>query len=407
MKRKIVALFSAVALLCGVLTSCTDKDDSSMTPSNSEEVSEISEISTIQGLQEYRAVWISYLEFENMDFGSEEVFRTQVREMFANCKSIGLNTVIVQVRPFGDALYTSSLFPWSHLITGTQGVAPNYDPLQIMVEEAHAMGLQIEAWVNPYRVQLNANKPQTLAQSNPAVQNTEWAIEANGGLYYNPALPEVREYITQGTLEIVQNYDIDGMHFDDYFYPFPLDVPFDEHLLPAGEDLTHWRRENVNMLIRQVYSAIKAENPNVRFGISPQGNMGNNYTQQYSDVELWLSTEGYADYIMPQIYWGFGYTTSTGSEAYRFDTLVQQWAALPRHENMQLYVGLGAYRIGAGDGGSNPQDEWMSGHNLADMVLYMRSLDNVGGYALYRYEHIFMQDEYAPQEVIALAEANE
>ena len=406
MKNRVKALLLALLLLGGALVGCIE-DENSVPPPSTGEVSSYEESGPTvpQELEEYRGVWISYLEFESMDFSSESAFRAEIAAMFDECKAIGLNTVIVQVRPFGDALYPSEIFPWSHLVTGTQGVAPNYDPLLVMVEEAHERELRIEAWVNPYRVQLNVNKPQALAQSNPAVQNPTWAIEANGGLYYNPALPEVREFITQGVIEIVRSYDVDGIHFDDYFYPFPLDVPFDEYLLPNGESLAQWRRENVNQLIRQVYAAVKAENPNIEFGISPQGNMGNNYTQQYSDVEMWLASEGYVDYIMPQIYWGFGYTTSNGSEAYQFDTLVQAWSALPRNENVRLYIGLGAYRVGVGDGGSNPQDEWMSGHNIADMIEYMRQAD-VNGYTLYRYAHVFGQDEYALQEAEGIARLN-
>lgn len=404
-KRVVCFLLAAIMVLGMVsmlFTGCAKEEPSSETSMPEA----ASSVPSTNEPEEYRAIWISYLEFESVDFSTEETFRDEMGTMFDNCKNLGLNVVIVQVRPFGDALYESAYFPWSHLITGEQGVAPSYDPLQIMIEEAHVRGLKIEAWVNPYRVSLNENKPATFAQNNPAVLHEDWVIPANGGLYYNPALPEVRDYITNGVAEIVQNYDVDGIHFDDYFYPFPLEEPFDEDLLPTGESLSAWRRENVNSLIRQVYAAIKAENPSVTFGISPQGNRENNYTQQYSDVDLWMSEPGYVDYVMPQIYWGFDYETSSGKTTYQYDVLVAEWASLPRSEQVQLYIGIGVYRIGAGDGGANNQAEWMSGNNVAKMVQFARETDGVNGYALYRYYHVFMNEELNLQEREALQAVN-
>ena len=354
------------------------------------------------GADDCRAVWISYLEYEGMDFSSAEVLRAQVSDMMRNCAELGLDRVLVQVRPFGDALYASALFPWSHLITGTQGQNPGYDPFSIFVEEAHAHGLAIEAWVNPYRIQLTAAKPAALSGDNPAVVHPEWALSNGGGLFYDPSQPQVRQLITDGVMELVRGYDIDGVHFDDYFYPYPLEEPFDAAAAPAGVDLAQWRRDNVDALIRQVYGAIKAEKPDVSFGVSPQGNNQNNYDQQYSDVGMWMSTPGYLDYVMPQIYWGFGYLTSSGREDYQFERLVRQWASMPRAQGVKLYIGLGAYRLGAGDGGSNDQAEWTSGHNLADMVRCSREA-GADGFCLFRYADLFPGGEWAAAERQSLA----
>lgn len=350
---------------------------------------------------EYRAVWISYLEYEGMDFSSAQSLRAQVAQMMENCASLGLSRVVVQVRPFGDALYPSAIFPWSHLITGVQGGDPGYDPFEIFVEEAHAHGLAIEAWVNPYRVQLTASKPAQLAQNNPAVLHPEWALSSGGGKYYDPSNQQVRDLITQGVLELVKGYEIDGVQFDDYFYPYPLEEPFDSAAAPAGADLASWRRENVNALIRQVYAAIKAEKPNLPFGVSPQGNNANNYAQQYSDVALWMAEEGYVDYVTPQIYWGFQYLTASGKTDYQFETLTADWAGMKRRQGVSLYIGLGAYRLGVGDGGKNDQAEWSSGHNLADMVTSLRQ-KGAGGFCLFRYGDLFPGGEYAPAERLAL-----
>ena len=343
-----------------------------------------------------KAMWISYLEFQSVNFSSKTAFVSDMTQMFQNCKSMGLDTVIVQVRPFGDALYKSSVFPSSHLITGTQGAPMAYDPLEEMVKIAHGINLRIEAWVNPYRVRLSSKMPDNIAQNNPA-NNKDLVIEANGGVYYNPALSEVQEIVAKGVAEIVENYDVDGIHLDDYFYP-STEASLDEAQYKAsGTSLSQddWRRENVNTLVRKLYGTVKSIDSSVTFGISPQGNNDNNYTMQYSDVKLWLANEGYADYIMPQLYWGFGYLTKSGRTDYQFVNLCEQWESYPRAAGVKLYIGLGAYRIGDGDGGANDQSEWSRGDNLMRMINTINSIDGIDGFALYRYDNLFKNSKYA------------
>lgn len=198
-----------------------------------------------------------------------------------------MNVLIVQVRPFGDALYESKYFPWSHLLTGRQGINPGYDPLAYMVQAAHKEGMEIHAWINPLRIQTESSPPE-LAQSNPYQQwrrdpeKAGWTASAGSGKYYNPAYPEVRTLIADGAREIVENYDVDGIHFDDYFYPTE-DPSFDEVAYSAykeeqGENalsLEQWRQENINLLIQEVYTAVKEADPDVVFGVSPQANLEN------------------------------------------------------------------------------------------------------------------------------------
>ncbi len=355
---------------------------------------------------EYRAMWISYLELEGIDMSNTSSFTSEITKMLDNMVETGLNTVIFHVRPFGDALYDSDIFPTSHLITGTQGDDLPYDPLQIVLELSHARGLKVEAWINPYRAQLSSSKPGNLAGDNPAVEfmNTagkdDYVVEANGGLYYNPAYTEVQQLIVDGVLEIINKYDVDGIQFDDYFYP-TTEASFDAEAyaeLGAGKDLAAWRRENVNSLVRSVYDAVKRTKPSVYFGISPQGNNSNNYNSQYSDVNLWLSTPGYVDYIMPQLYWGFDYLTSSGRTDYQFAKLSAEWESYTRAPSVELYIGLGAYRIGVGDGGSNDQTEWSTGRNLSEQVTELRTNDGIGGFALYRYDSLYNSESYALAE---------
>lgn len=359
----------------------------------------------------YSAMWISYLEWESVDFSSEAAFTADVSTIMANTANLGLKTVIVQVRPFGDALYKSSLFPASHLLTGVQGDGVDYDPLTILVNAAHAAGLRIEAWLNPYRVRLNAEKPAVLSADNPAVRwmndpaTAGYVHEVGGGIYYDPGVPEVRALIAEGVREIVENYAVDGVLFDDYFYP-TTDPAFDADTYAAygeGMALSVWRKENVNTLVREVYALIKQLAPACSFGISPAGNIRNNIEQQYSDIYLWLAEPGYVDYLMPQLYWGFDYTMSNGSRAFAFENCLADWAALPRAASVQLYVALGAYRIGDGDGSEATLTEWNCGENLARQVQALRQ--SAGGFSLYRYDFLYhnaAHDELATREIAAL-----
>ncbi len=367
---------------------------------------------------EMRAMWISYLEWLKNDISTEEKMRGVLQRMFGECQAMGLNTVIVQVRPFGDALYKSEIFPWSHHLTGTQGEDPGYDPLAVMVEEAHAHGLRLEAWVNPYRVNLPGENlgPEELAENNPARLHPEWLREVEDvGSFYDPGIPEVQQMIVDGMAEIVRNYDVDGIHIDDYFYPAFTgeqtdageDLAFDEETYAQygeGAELAAWRRQNVNDLVKAAYAAIKAEKPGVSFGISPQGNNDNNYNQQYSDVKLWMAEAGYCDYVMPQLYWGFGYQLKNGSDRFAFANIAAEWAAFPRAPEVQLYAGLGAYRIEEGDGSEGTEEEWNSGHNLADMVAALRGMEGYGGFALFRYEVLYGKgaSPLAEDEIAAL-----
>ena len=347
---------------------------------------------------EWRAVWVSYLEWAAMDFSTEDAFRAGVVQLLDNCTGLGLNTVLAQVRPFGDALYRSSLFPWSHLCTGVQGQDPGFDPLDVLLTEAHARGLSLEAWVNPYRLRSSVSMPPVLAENSLLNTHPEWVCTVNEGAYLNPAIPEAADYVVQGVAELVQNYAVDGIHFDDYFYP-TTDPSIDAAQFAAsGEtDLTAWRRANVTRLVKAAHDAVKAADPTLRFGVSPQGNPDNDRNEQYTDLSVWLTASGadaVVDYLCPQIYWGYGYTLSSGSTRFAFENITAEWLALPRAESTALYFGLGAYRIGVGDGGANADSvsQWCTGSALARQVTDLRSA-GAGGWALYRYGSLFRSDE--------------
>lgn len=337
---------------------------------------------------EWRAVWLSYLEYQQMDLSNEAAAEQALSAVFDQMVQAGFNTVVAQVRPFGDALYPSEIFPWSHLLTGTQGQNPGYDPLALMVRLAHARGLRLEVWVNPYRVK-GTSAPAALAENNPAAvylageTTAGWVHQTETGLWYDPGVPEVRQLIVDGVAELCSKYQLDGIQFDDYFYP-TTDESFDADTYAAfgqGAALADWRRANVDTLIRAVHDTTAAAG--VPFGVSPQGNNDNNYNQQYSDVALWAQS-GWVDYLCPQLYWGFDYRTASGSDAFAFNQCLAGWLAIDRADTVALYVGLGAWRIGEGDGSAQPSEEWQSGNNLSRMVTTLRAA-GAGGYAIYRY----------------------
>lgn len=349
---------------------------------------------TVSVPDEVRAVWISYLEFYTMAKNkSEAEFTRNVEDAFQKSKDFGLNTVFVQVRPFGDALYRSKLFPWSNVLTGTEGADPGYDPLAIMVREAKARGLRIEAWINPYRIQY-AGSNWELSSQNPAVSHLNAGdgvvIRYEGGVSYNPASRAAQQLIIDGVVEIVENYDVDGIHFDDYFYP-TTDSSFDQADYNAyrgtGGQLSHadWRRENVNTLVRGVYAAVKKADPSVLFGISPQARVDVNYNSQYADVAKWVREDGYVDYICPQIYFGFDNQTAP------FSDCLAEWNRMAEGSDVTLYIGLAAYKCGAADNyAGSGKDEWrQSDDMMARMVAESREKPAYGGFVLYRYDSLF------------------
>ncbi|WP_078915211.1 glycoside hydrolase family 10 protein [Streptomyces sp. NRRL S-474] len=270
-----------------------------------------------------------------------------------------LNTVIFQVRPTADALWPSPYEPWSQYLTGTQGKDPGWDPLGTAVEEAHARGLKLHAWFNPYRVAVHAD-PDRLAAGHPARRNPHWVVTYGGKLYYNPGLPEVRAFVRKAMLDAVARYPVDGVHFDDYFYPYPVagqtfddDTAYEEHGT-AFPSRAAWRRDNIDKLVRETADHIKQVRPGVHFGISPFGVWRNaatdplgsdtragvqTYDDLHADTRTWVR-ESWIDYIVPQLYWNIGFTAAD------YEKLVRWWADVARGSSTRLYVGEALYKAG-------------------------------------------------------------
>lgn len=263
-----------------------------------------------------KSVWMTYFELEQLTSSSDTAqdFEEAVKEAFDILKGTGLNTVTVQVRPCADAFYKSDYFPVSKYCFGEQGGELKYDPLEIMVSVAHSMNLRLEAWINPYRVS-QSDDINELCDTNQAKiwyqkDDTKSNVYISDKIYFNPASDEVTQLIVNGVKEIVMNYAVDGIHFDDYFYPTDQEdidsKEYSAYVESGGElALDDWRRENVSNMVKSVYSAVKQANAEVQFGISPQSKVSTDYNVLYADVEKWASEEGYVDYICPQIYFGF------------------------------------------------------------------------------------------------------
>lgn len=297
-----------------------------------------------------RAVWISTV--YSADYPSttnnEEAQKNEFIQKLDQAQALGLNTVVVQVRPKGDAFYESELNPWSAVLTGVQGMDPGYDPMEFMIEETHKRGMEFHAWMNPYRITTSGTDLTALSADNMARQHPDWILTYNNAMYYNPAKDEVKEYICDTVAEIVENYDVDAIHFDDYFYP-------SNYPLPEGEDrdgeTADERREHVNDLIKQVYKTIKKADSSVEFGISPMGIWKNStsdaagsatrgtegYYSVFGDAKTWVE-KGWVDYIVPQIYW------EQGNAYADYETLVKWWSNVVKGTGVELYIGHGIYK---------------------------------------------------------------
>lgn len=356
--------------------------------------------------EELQGVWISYLDWNKWP-KDQSGFQKAVDSTMDTAVSNGLNTVFVQVRPDGDAMYPSKYFPWSKFASGQQGKNPGYDPFAYVVQSARSRGLQIHAWINPFRITGYLNRYSDLSSDNPAIAwandgnpaNDRWVLVHEGEYYYNPAIWQVRQRIIDGVKEIVQNYDVDGIHFDDYFYPGVNDskeaLQFDKPEYDAsGSSLSivNWRRDNVNQLIRGVYSAIKEIDKNVVFGVSPEGYLTHlrGKTRLFVDIDTWMTKPGYIDYIMPQIYWGFEAKTSNGQLApYSYSKCLQDWIDLKKKGNVTLYVGLALYKTGTTAADGNEIPEWSRYNDIMKrQVIEGRNSGAVSGFCLYDYSSL-------------------
>ena len=354
---------------------------------------------------EQKGIWISYLEYSSaMMNKSAKAFRSTIGEYFDNVKALSFNTVYVQVRAFGDAYYRSELFPTGDRYNGTIGAKLSYDPLEIMVEEAHSRNLSVHAWINPMRL-MTDSQMKSLSDSytikkwyNDSDKCGKYIVKSDGRWYLNPAYPEVEKLISDGISEIVSGYDVDGIQIDDYFYPTTA-ASFDSAAYKASgtsKSLSSWRTDNINDMVKRMNKTVHSSNSSVLFGISPQGSVSNNYDTLYADVKTWCRSSDYCDYILPQVYFGFE------NAALPYEDTIALWSSMTSSGNVKLVIGLAGYKIGAADAyaGTNGKNEWINNSDiLSRQMKAAKKLGNYGGVAIFRYSSIFEPESSVAKQV--------
>lgn len=352
-------------------------------------------VDIIQPQQKVKGVWLNYMEYASLINGfSKEQYTANAKELLDTIQNIGLNTLFLHLRSHSDSLYPSKIFPWSKLINGGTGV--DYDPLEILLKQAGERNIAVHAWLNPYRVssgtlsQLNATHPAVVLKEKDA----SCVVETDTGAYYNPASPLVQELVISGVQEILENYTVAGIQYDDYFYP-TTDGSFDsasyqeycnttDYPLPLAD----YRTTQVNVLIAATHR--KAQEHGVVFGVSPAADIQKNIDKLYADAAAWVQG-GYVDYLCPQLYFGFSYPL----EQFRFDALYEQWETLAG--DIPLYIGLASYKVGEVDNGSK---EWVTATDL--LARQTEFSKNAHGVCFYHYSSLVNNSQQSQKELEGL-----
>lgn len=341
--------------------------------------------------RQLRAEWVASV--VNIDWPSKPGLsparqKAEYDRWLDDAQRVDLNAMFVQVRPTADAFYPSPYEPWSKYLSGTQGKSPGYDPMAYLVEATHARNLEFHAWVNPYRASMDTDVTK-LSPDSPARQHPDWVIPYGGKLYLDPGIPAVREHVEKVVMDMVTRYDVDGVHFDDYFYPYPYkgqDFPdqatYERYGADRFADKGDWRRDNINTLMRELDEKIHAAKPWVKFGVSPFGVWRNqaddptgsattagaqDYSDLYADTRAWIRN-GWVDYINPQIYWSMDLSAA----AYR--VLVPWWANEVKGTDVALYIGEADYKVG-----TNFDQAWWDPAELLRHLDYDRQFPEVDG----------------------------
>lgn len=364
------------------------------------------------GAAEFRAMWIATV--SNVDWPSASGLsatrqRTELLRLLDVAVQRRLNTVILQVRPAADALWPSRLEPWSQWLSGEQGVDPGWDPLGTALAEAHARGLQLHAWFNPYRV-ANHDDPDRLSHEHPARRNPDWTVAYGGKLYYNPGLPEVRLFVQDAMFDAISRYPVDGVHWDDYFYPYPAAGEYfdddEAYALYGGAFRTRadWRRDNTDTLVREMSERLRQVRPAARFGVSPfaiwrnsdrdpQGSATrglSTYDDLYADTRTWVR-EGWVDYVAPQAYWEIGHPTADYAD------IVPWWAGTVAGTGVELYVGEALYRCDA----DSPTAAWRDPGELSRHLSFAKGYPQVRGHAYFSARQVAADPNGAMARVVA------
>lgn len=341
----------------------------------------------INNFEEDRYVFISYIDYSYLKGKDENILKEEINKMVLNIKENNFNGIILQVRAFSDAIYYSKIFSPSLYIVNNENDKLKLDMLDYFIKLSHENNIKLIAWINPYRIRSN-NDISSISGNNIVNKylNTS-SVEIKNGIYFNPAKDEVLDLIIKGVLEIVKNYDVDGILYDDYFYPSKTcDLKDYELYKTQGgtKSLEDFRRDNINKLITKTYEKIKEIKKDVLFGISPSGNMNNNYNDEYLDINYLIENK-IIDFIMPQIYYGFNNTSLP------FTSTVNSWSNLVKDTNIKFYVALALYKSGLEDKYAKTGiNEWINNNDIiSKQIIVSRNTYNYEGFSIFRYDYLF------------------
>ena len=379
--KKVLAVLISLMLLCGC-----NRSETSVTVIN------------------HSGVWLSYSEVNSMLKGD---FKDEFDSLIKNCRELSINNLYIHTRAFGDSIYKSKYFPLNNLCNKY-----DFDILEYVTSLCHNNGISVHAWINPYRISTSTVNIDEICSESPAYK---WLKDENtdndknvcfaSGIYLNPSESEVRQLILNGVREIIENYDIDGIHYDDYFYP-TQNEEFDKASYTVYKDgcknplsLSDWRRTNVDLLISGTYNAVKHQDENVVFTVSPAADIDKNYNSLYADVSGWIKG-GYIDAIIPQLYFGFHYP----DENFKFDNLLREWKSLSKvNKDVELYIGLAPYKAKPALAADIP--EWQENDDIvARQVEIVKSDDAVNGYIYFSYSSLFGEDEEFKKQLDSIKE---
>lgn len=340
--------------------------------------------------EETRAIFVSYMELNKyVKNENQEISKKNINKIISNIKKMNFNTIILQVRSASDAIYKSKLFPTSAYITSKEG-EDYYDVLDYFLRQSHKNNIKLFAWINPYRIRTTEDV-ESITDKNPAYKYLETdTVYINNGIYYNPSKEEVQALIVKGVKEVL-NYKVDAILFDDYFYPADeIDEKDYQDYLSEHEyiDSKSYRLNQVNKMIEKVH--LECKKKKIPFGVSPDGNIDNNYNKNYADVKLWMKSNKYIDFIMPQVYYGF-YNSSRA-----YIDVTEEWESLLINKKIDLYIALAFYKVGTEDKyAKDGMYEWLNNNDIIMReIILSRNLKNYKGFALFRYDNIFDVSNY-------------
>ncbi|MCM1364130.1 MAG: family 10 glycosylhydrolase [Faecalibacterium sp.] len=387
MKRLIILLVCVMLCFCGCDSVLADENETlSLIGNNNALLNDDDKIINDDSDNFFIGAWLSYMELMPKECADQQQYEEYISDILDNLKQVGVTDLFVHVRAFADAIYPSEFFPSSEYVAGNQGDKLPFDVLDAIIKKASEREIKVHAWLNPYRVQREFDESKLCDESIAKKwlkAGSDNVVKAAGGLYFEPSSSEVQKLILDGVRELLDNYDIAGIHIDDYFYP-TSDESFDKKQFKAyrksgGElSLPQWRRENVSNLVSGIYSTVKLFSDDKIFSISPSGDIDKTRDEMFADVELWCSQSGYCDMIIPQIYYGFD------NESMPFEQCAIRWKSITC-EQVKLVVGLALYKSGKEDSfaGESGKNEWLENDDVIKRQAEFLNENDFDGFSLY------------------------